>query len=263
MADTRIHPQEIDGYDQAEPLDAFEPDAGRTARMEAALEQLRIEHLPFRRAAPEALRELEDLRTAVVEQVTSDPSLVRYYKEAWTGVKTKVAVPKMALRRIALLQLQLMERAFYLLQLHRYGNAPENAGWMELFRRWGASPHFNTVFDEVDSTLTPDFTAFYLTYFRTSLPHVSAGRLWDEDRGREPLIQHPWLEPDADRGRGAFMDSGLVEASLEKASLEIPNRPGAGGQIDPKGGPEADQTYKVPSANSDSGASPPEESGNE
>ena len=217
MKDTRIRPQEIDGYDQAEPPDAFEPDAGRTERMEAALEQLRIEHLPFRRAAPEALRELEGLRMLAEEQVTSDPRLADYYAEAWTMAKTETSVPKMALRRVALLQLQLMERAFYLLQLQRYANAPENAGWIELFRRWGASPRFNEVFDEVGGTLTPDFRTFYVTYLRLNPPQPSATR---------PFIHHPWLaQPDA-RGRGVFMDSGLVEAKLEFTMT-----PGAGGEI--------------------------------
>jgi hypothetical protein len=36
---------------------------------------------------------------------------------------------------IALRQIELIERLLRL-QLHRYSNAPENAGWMRLFQKW-------------------------------------------------------------------------------------------------------------------------------
>ena len=250
-------PQELDAIDQVEATEVT-TDPNGWPGMQAALEKLRVEHLPFRRATPEAVRELEAMRTFVTEKVTSDPALMDYYEEAWNGIPVPAAPPIMALRRAAVAQLQLMECVFYTLQLRHYGNAPENAGWIDLFRRWGASPSFNRVFDEVDTTLTPDFVTFYLTYLRASLPRTTSVRLWDEDRAREPLIHHPWLQRRTDRGRGAYMDSGLVEAKLE-----FPAPSGAGGEIDPKGKPGVDQPYEVPSADPDAASDRGKDSGNE
>lgn len=255
--DPMTRPQELDAIDQVEAAEVT-TDPNDWPRMQAALEKLRVEHLPFRRAAPEAVRELEAMRASVTEKVTSDSTLTDYYEEAWNGIPVPVPPPMMALRRIVVVQLQLMESVFYTLQLRHYGNSPENAGWIDLFRRWGASPSFNRVFDEVDTTLTPDFVTFYLTYLRASLPRTTAERLWDEDRAREPLIHHPWLRRHTDRGRGAYMDSGLVEARLE-----FPAPSGAGGEIDPKGKPGVDQTYETPSADTDAARDRPKDSGNQ
>ena len=249
-----MRPQELVAIDEVESTPPAGPDGW--SQMQDALEHLRVEHLPFRRVAPEDVRKLEEMRTAVAEKVAADPDLADYYEEAWNGVRAPYA-PMMSLRRAVTKQLELMECVFFTLQLHRYASAPENAGWIELFRRWGMSPLFNRVFDEVDSTLAPDFVAFYLAYVRTSLPNTgSPGRLWDEARVREPLVHHPWLcREEVDRGSGAFMDSGfLVDSEV---------RPGSGGEIDAKGLPGVDQTYETPSSNADSAAKPPTEGGDE
>jgi hypothetical protein len=256
-----LRPQELDAIEQveeSETRDGAAADAADLALMQRALEQLRVAHLPFRRVAPEEMRALEERRTSVTETVAAEPDLAAYYKEAWNGVRASVVVPEMLLRRAVLAQLELMECAFFTLQLQRYASAPENAGWIELFRRWGMSPHFNRVFDEIDGTLAPDFVAFYLAYLRTSLPSTgsSAARLWDEARVREPLVHHPWLcREDIDRGTGAFMDSGLV------ADDDV--RPGAGGEIDAKGLPRVDQTYEAVSGDTDGAPPAATEGGNE
>ena len=244
-----VRPPELDAIDQVDPA----PESAADWReMKRALERLRVEHLPFRRVTPDDVRTLEEMRTAVTEKVAADPDLAGYYEEAWNGVRAVTVPNLMTLRRAVTKQLELMESVFFTLQLQRYASAPENAGWIELFRRWGTSRLFNRIFDEVDSTLTPDFVTFYLSYLRISLPPSSvATRLWDEARVREPLVHHPWLRENTDRGNGAFMDSGFV--------VDNEVRPGAGGQIDAKGLERADQTYEQPSGNPGTAAKPPTE----
>ena len=199
---------------------------------ERALENLRIRHLPFRFTSADELRELEELRLEIVTAVTSNADLADYYQEAWLGTppETPATIPA-PFRPIAVRQLHLMERAFYLLQLHLFANAPQNAGWMNLFRRWGASTRFNTLFDELARTLTQEFCRFYHLYIRDLPPSFSdrCAELTDEEAGAKamrplegddsaPLIHHPWLRREGQRGEGLFMDSGLVEASVPAGS---------------------------------------------
>jgi hypothetical protein len=267
MADTTVRPQEVDGWNQAER--ALERDERAITLSTAALERLRIQHLAFRRAAPEELRELEDLRLAILDRIAADASLEEYYQEAWNGqlpqpVEGRPAAVTAAHRYVVVAQLQLMERAFYVLQLHHYANAPENSGWMNLFRQWGMSPRFNDVFDEVEASFTPEFVAFYLTYLRASLPSDHGQpRVRALVRDDPPLVHHPWLRQPADRGRGIFMDSGLVEAALHDADSDIDVRPGAGGIGDAKGKDGVDQVYEKPSSEATPGQNAPERAPNE
>jgi len=232
-------PTTADEFLSADELDNdVEPDDMGVAAMEVALERLREQHLAFRRPDKCEECDLDRLRLEILTAVTASSDLEDYYAEAWQG-KTpdpavKTNVPANAYRRIAVMQLELMTRAFYVLQLHLFANAPENRGWMTLFRSWGMSPRFNRVFDELASTLSPEFTKFYRVYIRYLPPRASA-------HARLP-IHHPWLKPSGARGRGLYMDSGLVEAEIE---LEV--RPGAGGVLDPRGREGADQTFEKPS----------------
>jgi hypothetical protein len=209
--------------------------------MNRALENLRIRHLPFRFVSTDEIRELEDLRLEIVTAVTSDLHLTGYYQEAWLGI-TPLEPPGTApapFRPIAVRQLHLMERAFYLLQLHLFANAPQNAGWMNLFRRWGASARFNTLFDELARTLTQEFCRFYHIYIRDLPPSFSdrCAELTDQEAGTKakrpstedddaPLIHHPWLRREGERGQGLFMDSGLVEASVPAGSEGVGDESG-------------------------------------
>lgn len=127
-----------------------------------------------------------------------------------------------------------------MLQLQLFANAPENHGWMTLFRNWGRSPRFNQVFNELESTLSPEFTKFYRVYQHGLPARASAC-------GHLP-IHHPWLRPEEARGRGLYMDSGLVEAEIE-----IKVRPGAGAVVDSRGSERADQTFEKPSDTPPSG----------
>jgi hypothetical protein len=210
--------------------------------IERALELLRGQHLAFRKPEPHEVSDLEKLRLRILTAVTEAPGLEDYYHEAW-GSKKRAAVsdaaagpaPHRPYRSIAVMQIELITRAFYALQLQLFANAPENRGWMTLFRSWGRSPRFNAIVDELAPTLSPDVEKFYRVYLRDLPARASA-------YGNLP-IHHPWLPPPTRRGRGVYMDSGLVEAEIE-----IDVRPGAGGVVDAHGSEKADRTFETPSA---------------
>jgi hypothetical protein len=229
-------------FESADLLDNDVPaDKEGVAAADLALEALRGRHLAFR--TPEKCEEcsLEELRLNILMAVTEDATLDSYYQEAW-GDRTAPAATAASLtrahRRVAAMQIELMSRAFIVLQLQLFANAPENLGWMTLFRRWGRSPLFNLAFKEMEPTLQPGFAKFYRRYLE-DLPALASA-------SQQLPIHHPWLLPEestlpavsaarreAMRGRGLYMDSGRMEA-------EIDVRPGTGSVTDQQG-PEGDR----------------------
>jgi len=213
--------------------------------MEAALERLRGEHLAFRRPEPREIADLDELRLKILTSLFETPELEDYYREAWGVAPTTPAAAAVssptAHRRIVVMQIELMTRAFYVLQLQRFANAPENHGWMTLFRSWGRSERFNAVFGELQPTFSPDFVKFYTLYLRGSSDRASKF-------GCLP-VHHPWQEPKTPEGRGLYMDSGLVEAGIE---LKV--RPGERGHVDPSGPDSANQPFERPADSQDPGA---------
>lgn len=158
--------------------------------------------------------------------------------------------------KVAALQAQFMEDVFYVLQLNRYGNAPDNRGWMNLLRRWGRSPTFNARFTELRSTFTAEFVAFYDLYL-----HNQAGTM------DEIALPHPWDREDERRPKvapGIFLDSGIREIARKHKDKDsrtgerpVP-QPGSGGHgvSDEKGGSLMYET-PPPASDPDSGGSPP------
>lgn len=176
---------------------------------------------------------------------------------------------------VASLQAQLMEDAFYILRLDRYANAPDNHGWMNLFRRWGWSATFNQRFDELRSTFAEEFAQFYDLYLReypatideSPIPHP-----WDTElRRQDPRSSFSVAPPSVARTRlpgslpGVFLDSGIREVAPDPTAGggERPvEQPGTGGHgvRDSKGGT---QSYEQPppaaeggSVGTDPGAAP-------
>lgn len=153
--------------------------------------------------------------------------LVGYYDEAFLG-RASAAEPGVdgnvdsRIRHIAVLQAELMEQVYFTLRLDRYANAPDNRGWMNLFRRWGRSRTFNRHFDPIRTILSADFVQFYDHYLK-DVPY---------DIDTIP-IPHPWDVQPADMGGstayapfirwkrvpGVFLDSGLVEAGSPTQSI--------------------------------------------
>lgn len=186
-------------------------------------EELRLRQSTFRGVDPQQLGELESMRLQILQAAAS-------------------ASPNGPL--VWGMKLRLMERAFYVLQLQRYANAPENHGWMNLFRQWtlDRDQAQQAPSPGETETLSPDFRSFFQYYVRAC---------------REPMdkqpIPHPWLKTPDQPGPGVFMDSGHTEPAMGIR----PTRPGAGGVFDPKG--DADQRYKEPPHHEPGGSSAPNE----
>jgi hypothetical protein len=153
--------------------------------------------------------------------------------------------------KVAALQIQFMEDVFYTLQLDRYGNSPENRGWMNLFRRWGRSPTLNERFDELRSTFSEHFGAFYQLYIRDQSGTIE-----------EVPLPHPWDRRKPRQGPGIFLDSGIreVEARPRGGGERPVPEPGSGahGIVDAKGGA---QTYEQPAKQGDSDDGGPSSAG--
>ena len=206
---------------------------------------LLIQHMPFRATDEDEYGRLitafRDLETTFLD----DPELQRYYAESTlsdaeapqaTAADPGLAdAPTWKVGHVVMLQAQLMEDVFYSLGLDRFANAPDNRGWMNLFRRWGRSPTFNTLFNEVRETFTREFVDFYDLFVREyargidmqPIPHP-----WDT-RQRRKLTRTPapmgpldreWLSPEEVVQRralkreereipGVFLDSGIREAA--------------------------------------------------
>jgi hypothetical protein len=159
--------------------------------------------------------------------------------------------------KVAGLQAQFMEDVFYVLQLNRYGNAPDNRGWMNLLRRWGRSPTFNARFAELRSTFTEEFVAFYKLYLRNQTGTME-----------EVALPHPWDRPPRWDGvtpivgPGIFLDSGIREVARKRKDSRTGERPvpqpGSGGHgvSDEKGGSLMYET-PPPASDPDSEGSPP------
>ena len=183
-----------------------------------ALERLRMGQHSFRRASDEEMRELESLRLEAVRSQDGPPRLV------------------------AEIQLRLMERAFDILQLGRFANAPENHGWMNLFRQWSEGP-VGVFYEALSSRFSPTFRGFFVNYVQGHPLPID----------KDP-IHHCWLRPEDSSAPGIFMDSGRTEPPVPPGA-----RPGAAGIVDFKGASGPDQAYEKPSGSAESKGSAPNE----
>ena len=103
-----------------------------------------------------------------------------------------------------------MEDTFFAVQLGRYPNAPDNRGWMNLFRAWTRSDEFDDAFKKLRANYTPSFVEFCEAYIigwgpidQMPVPHP-----WDD----EPLTP---LGPDGRKVKvkGVFLDAGIAATS--------------------------------------------------
>ena len=183
------------------------------------------------------VRRMHDIELIFLDR----PDLDTYYSECYRDEKTihatfhkdgfGVAHRTRETEKVAALQAQFMEDVFYVLQLNRYGNAPDNRGWMNLLRRWGRSPTFNKRFDELRSTFSEEFVGFYDLYLRNQSGTMD-----------QTALPHPWDRPRPHAGPGIFLDSGIREVSRQHTDARTGERPvpqpgtGAHGVSDEKGG---------------------------
>lgn len=215
-----------------------------------AFEQLRIAHLAFRRAEPEEIRELEAMRLEIlkteaahgVPRSTIEAAHVATSPYPLQGVVAAHQDPTGG--AIVEMKFRLMERAFAILQLNHFANAPENHGWMNLFRQWSASSETKAAYESLKNTLSPSFREFYENYIYAC-----------PERMEDNPIHHPWHGREGRPGTGLFMDTGRTEPRTMPART----RAGEGGVTDAKGHGGRDQTYET-SSDSDpnaSGGAPP------
>jgi hypothetical protein len=206
--------------------------------LDSAWIELQVIHTAFRGVEQAEywtlIRKLQELELIFLDR----PELDAYYRECYMDHRTfrdlhpeGFGEPQAtrATDKVAAMQAQLMEDVFYILRLDRYGNARDNRGWMNLLRRWGRSPTFNKRFDELRSTFSQEFVAFYDLYLRKRYGTID-----------QSPIPHPWDRPKKFVPAGVFLDSGIREVARgEEDAGERPlPQPGSGahGVRDEKGG---------------------------
>jgi len=206
------------------------PFAGES-RLGKAWQRLQVLHTSFRTIDPEEYRWIVDWLAKLEQLFLERPDLEAYYAECFAseGEAPRPPVPPAAVpptppgsppparprpapppetppsavAHVATLQAQFMEEVFYTLALDQHANAPDNRGWMNLFRRWGRSKRFNDRLDTLRSLLTLRFLTFYdyyLRYYPCRIDEDPIPHPWDsEDRRRNP----PGREPFPDRTGGS------------------------------------------------------------
>jgi hypothetical protein len=244
-------------------------------------------HTPFLPVEQREYARLVDRYRDLELLVLRDPELEGYYAETFHSIEPGPAqrkapkgpaaqsTPQGKLDHVASLQAQLMEDVFYSFRLDRYANAPDNRGWMNLFRRWGRSSVFSEKFQLMRATYSKDFVDFYDYYIRDRdqidldpVPHPwdpmsrkldprAPPTPTDEDREWVKRILHP---PKAATRYipGVFLDSGIREAEPQKpqapdlpsyghaADPVKPNAPGAPPPAPPAGGAASDPGGAIP-----------------
>jgi len=215
------------------------------ADIDRAWDDLLIYHSPFRAADSEAeFRELTSKLAALERLVVDTPGLLPYYRECM-GLPKHLPPGIQAVDPVNLIvmQIQLMEDVYFSLRLDQYANARDNRGWMNLFRRWAASPTFREHFKELQTVYSNDFVAFYCNYIegwalidKEPLPHA-----WDvlhaTDDARDATVEtkHPVAHRCRQRGApGFYLDPGRREArepgekpALQPQSHPLPGQRGA------------------------------------
>jgi hypothetical protein len=143
---------------------------------------------------------------AVEDALTRDAALAWYHEQCYAAPPWTLPVPAapypLGVSRAFLQQARLMEEMFGVLALGRHPNAPENRGWMRLFRMWARSAAFREQFQGIRATLSDAFIAFYDAYI--ALP---------ANVDLDLLVPHPWdvALPPAIR---IYLDPGRREAGL-------------------------------------------------
>jgi len=167
------------------------------------LRELAAHHSAFKANADPNYQRLSERLAAVEQVLTREERLGWYYAQAYlyaVGNTPANLSPAstMALKRIVLQQVRLMEAVYVTLDLGRHANALDNRGWISLFRMWARSEAFRAEVALVRQTLTPEFLMFYDAYL-AGAPDLAT------------LIPHPWDDPPP-VGPRIFLDPGRREA---------------------------------------------------
>lgn len=171
------------------------------------LRRLLSAHASFRAVDEPAYWKASAGLAEIERTLAGDPDRRWYYEECYpaaAGGQPAVApAPRPSVTGVFLAQARLMEQVCLKVDLERHGNAPDNRGWMNVFRAWGRSPTFQAEFAAAKDLFVRKVVEFYTTHIQ----------------GRPPIahepIPHPWdvnFPKDAPR---VFLDPGLREAGSE------------------------------------------------
>jgi hypothetical protein len=262
-----------------------------------AWQRLQVLHTPFRTTDPEEYRWIVEWLARLERLFLEDENLEAYYQECFAPesdpgnpgqpLTRPAATPSPRIDHVATIQAQFMEEVFYTLALDRHANAPDNRGWMNLFRRWGRSTLFNARLDAIRSLLTLRFLAFYdyyLRYYPCRIDEDPIPHPWDsEDRRRDPrppgtfpartggwpdvtqcpddestTARKPTTQEAAKPGLlpGLYLDSGIREAGTRPPSGGAEASP-ASGREEPKTDIDrTDQTRRGDTSGESGGSAP-------
>ncbi|HKH72843.1 MAG TPA: hypothetical protein VKA59_15905 [Vicinamibacterales bacterium] len=183
-----------------------------------AWDDLLIHHSPFKAADSENFRELTKTLTELEQVVIQNPGLHAYYRECMLSADTIASraadVTPIDPINLIVMQIQLMEDAYFSLRLDQYANAHDNRGWMNLFRSWARSKTFQQHFQQLQTVYSNDFVTFYCHYIDNwglidtePLPHA-----WDVMHATESGLHTVAWECRRRGARGFFLDPGRREA---------------------------------------------------
>ncbi len=183
-----------------------------------AWDDLLIHHSPFKAADNDQFKELTKSLNELERVVMENPGLHAYYRECMVGdhgdSTAPAGVSPIDPLNLVVMQIQLMEDAYFSLRLDQYANAHDNRGWMNLFRRWAQSRTFREYFQQFQLMYSNDFVTFYCHYIhnwgpidREPLPHA-----WDVMHATETGPHTVAWECRRRGARGFFLDPGRREA---------------------------------------------------
>ena len=121
-----------------------------------------IHHSPFKAANSDEFRELTKSLSELEQVVMDNPGVRDYYRESMglTDMKSVgAAVDPIDPVNLIVMQIQLMEDAYFSLRLDQFANARDNRGWMNLFRQWAHSATFQAHFQKLQTVYSSDFVA--------------------------------------------------------------------------------------------------------
>ena len=251
--------------------DSATPEPERAFRDEEAVDNywraLAILRTPFQSSEGQDYRDLVDVYRQLEAVFIEDPELRDYYEECTRGAGPRREATKPAgaaenvdvephIRHVVMLQAQFMEDAHYVLRLDRYANAPDNRGWMNLFRAWSRSPRFRAAFRSMRRFFTRDFNEFYDAY-------IGGDPAGMETIDRVP-VPHPWDTRPAGREAvpGIYLDSGIREGLSPRLLRLVRQRPAftSGVEAGEHGAPGAKEGGGESSAPGGIAAPPPDRS---
>lgn len=141
----------------------------------------------------------------------SDPTLASYDAEIYPELKSLLGVnphilPPDDLRsvlHIVTVQVQIMENVFYAVNLNEYHAHQLNRGWINLFRRWTATPTFRRIWPGLRATFSKafvDFAEYHLNLGTTTYVCHLTGDLSGWVAATQPIareLQQEWpnIEP--------------------------------------------------------------------